>query len=87
MNRMSVAEDVRQVLQDFLAPELRAVSARLDSIEKVMDARFAAVDVKFDSMDVKFDSLRTQIQGISDKLDIDRRLIALESKQQEQASQ
>ena len=87
MNYMSVVEDVRQVLQDFLAPELRAVSARLDSIEKVMDARFGSVDVKFESIDVKFDALRTQIQGIGDKLDIDLRLIALESKQQEQASQ
>jgi hypothetical protein len=77
---MSVVEDVRQVLQDLLAPELRAVSARLDSLEKIMEARF-------ESVDVKFDALRTQIQGISDKLDIDRRLIALESKQQEQASQ
>jgi hypothetical protein len=77
---MSVVEDVRQVIQDFLAPELRAVTARLDALEKVMDARF-------NSVDAKFDSLRTQIQGINHKLDIDRRLMVLESKQQESASQ
>ena len=80
MKYMSVVEDVRQVIQDFLAPELRAVTARLDALEKVMDARF-------NSVDAKFDSLRTQIQGINHKLDIDRRLMVLESKQQESASQ
>jgi archaellum component FlaC len=73
MNGMSVVEDVRKVLQDFLAPELRNIDARLDSLEKVMNA-------KFESVDVKFDGLGRQIQGISEKLDIDRRLIALESR-------
>lgn len=40
---MSVVEDVRQVIQDFLAPELRAISARLDAQDKVIDARFNEV--------------------------------------------
>jgi archaellum component FlaC len=52
---------------------LKNIDARLDSLEKVMNA-------KFESVDVKFDGLGRQIQGISEKLDIDRRLIALESR-------
>jgi len=54
---MSMVEDVRQVLQDFLAPELRAITARLDAIEKVMDARFKEVDSRFKEMDSRFEAL------------------------------
>ncbi|MGA8837460.1 MAG: hypothetical protein WB538_17650 [Candidatus Sulfotelmatobacter sp.] len=42
---MSVVEDMRKVLQDFLGPELRAV-----------DAKFGAVDARFDAIDVKLDA-------------------------------
>jgi hypothetical protein len=42
----SAVEDVRKAIQDFLAPELRTISARLDAIEKIMDVRFDAMDVK-----------------------------------------
>ena len=31
---MSVIGDTRKVAQDFLAPELKAIAARLDSLEK-----------------------------------------------------
>ncbi len=37
---MSAVDDLDKVLQAFLAPELRAVNARLDAI----DRRFEAVD-------------------------------------------
>jgi len=33
-----VVEETRQVIQDFLAPELRAISARLDAVEKTVAA-------------------------------------------------
>ncbi len=35
-----MAEDVWQLLQDFVAPELRAIAARLHAQEKVTEARF-----------------------------------------------
>ena len=31
---MSVIEDTRKLIQDFLAPELRSISARLDALEQ-----------------------------------------------------
>lgn len=34
MAGMTVIEDVRHVLQDFISPELRALSVRMDSLEK-----------------------------------------------------
>ncbi|MGA2250741.1 hypothetical protein [Terracidiphilus sp.] len=37
---MSVIEDTRRLLQDFLAPELRELTARVDALEKRMDERF-----------------------------------------------
>lgn len=87
MNHMSVIDDVRQAHQDFLAPELRAITARIDALEKVMTARFdlvdqkfASVDVKFDSVDVKFESIHNEIQALGKSLDIERRLAALEAR-------
>jgi hypothetical protein len=74
MESMSAVEDVRKAIQDFLAPELRTIGARLDAIEKVMN-------VKFESVDVKLDALSQQIQTVNEKLDIDRRLTKLEARQ------
>jgi len=39
---MSVIEDTRKLLQDFLAPELRELSARVEALEERMNARFDA---------------------------------------------
>lgn len=74
MESMSAVEDFRKAIQDFLAPELRTISARLDAIEKVMN-------VKFEAVDVKLDALSHQIQTVNEKLDIDRRLSKLEARQ------
>jgi hypothetical protein len=41
---MSVIEDPRKLIQDFLAPELREISTRLDAIEKHTDQRFDAAE-------------------------------------------
>jgi hypothetical protein len=41
---MSVIEDTRKLLQDFLAPELRELSARVDALEARMDARFDSAE-------------------------------------------
>jgi hypothetical protein len=74
---MSVVEDLRQVLQDFLAPELRAVAAkfdavdskfallnsRIDSLESKMNTRFDAMDSKFSAMDSKFGALEATVSA------------------------
>ena len=89
---MGTVEDIRQVLQDFLAPELRAINARLDAI----DRRFQAVDQRFDDMmtvmnsrfeivNARFDSVAKDIAQVKDMLEIDRRLARLESKQSQVA--
>lgn len=46
---MSVIEDTRKMMQDFLAPELRQISARLDGLEK----RLESSDRKIDQVDLR----------------------------------
>ena len=104
---MSVVEDVRQALQDFIAPELRAFRARLDAMEGRFDAkldaingrsegRFDAVNIRRDAIDQRFDDMLTimdtrfgslgkDVAQVRDRLDIDRRLTKLESKQSQVA--
>ena len=53
---MSVVEDVRTAIQDFLAPQLRELAARMDSLEKVMVAKFDAVDFKLESFNQQVNS-------------------------------
>jgi hypothetical protein len=89
---MSTVDEVRKAIQDFLAPELRTISARLDGLEKVMNVKFEAMDVKLGALDerltaldtkfeIKLEMLSKQIQGINEKLDIERRLTRLETRQ------
>lgn len=78
---MSTVEDIRKVLQDFIAPELRTLSARFDVVDAKIESLAREMSTRFESVDVKFDFLAKEIQGISDKLDLDRRLTKLESQQ------
>ena len=70
---MSVVEDVRPLIQDFLAPELRAMTARLDSFEKIMDARFATVDAKLlgleQKLELRLDATDAKIDRLEKRLD------------------
>ena len=52
---MSVIEDTRKVMQDFLAPELRGISARLDALEKRLDGVDTSLNKKIDSVERNLD--------------------------------
>lgn len=58
---MSIVEDVRQIFQDFLAPELRAIGARMDAADKVAEARHA-------ELVSKIQLVQTQLEGKIDSL-------------------
>ena len=75
---MSVVEDFRQVLQDFLAPQLRALEARLDAIEKVtearlkevenvMEARFKEVGSRFKEIDSRFKEIDSRFKEVDSR--------------------
>ena len=76
---MSVIEDTRKVMQDFLAPELRAISARLDAMEQ----RFGVVEKRFEDTDRRaerrHDEVLSAIARMSDISSIRERLARLEA--------
>jgi hypothetical protein len=41
---MSVVEDIHQIVHDFLAPELRAMTARMDVSDRANEARWASAE-------------------------------------------
>jgi hypothetical protein len=68
---MGVVEDVRQVLQDFLAPELREIRGQ-----------FAAIDKRLDAMEevnrVRYEAVIQRLELIQQSFAFDRRISSLE---------
>ena len=70
---MSVIEDTRKVPQDFPAPGLRAISVRLDALEKqVTDNEHRA--------EKRHEDVMSSIRQVLDLNSIQQRLAQLESK-------
>jgi len=68
---MGVIEDVRQVLQDFLAPELREIRAQFSAIDKRLDA--------MEEMNrVRFESMTQRLEIIQQSFAFDKRISSLE---------
>jgi len=91
MTTMGAIEETRQLLQDFLAPELRAIGARLTAIEERLnytDAHFDKIDSRFEKLDEKFDKLENKVsQHFSDlraEFHFDKRLTHIETQLAEQ---
>ncbi len=78
---MGAIEDTRKVLQDFLAPELREISARLAALEK----RYDSLDQKIDSVErraeKRHDEVMSAIRQVIDFNSIQQRLARLESRE------
>lgn len=73
---MGAVDDTRKVLQDFLAPELRELKARLEALEKRMDERFDHADKQAER---RYDSLQASIQSLINYNDLRERMAKLES--------
>ncbi len=78
---MGAIEDSRKVLQDFLAPELRAIAVRLDALEKRIDG----IDHKIDDVDrraeKRHDTVMLALGRLVDYNELRERLARLESKE------
>lgn len=78
---MSVIEDSRKLIQDFLAPELRAFSVRIEALEKRIDG----VDHKIDDVDrraeKRHDAVMMALGRLVDYNELRERLVRLESKE------
>jgi len=71
---MGAIEDSRKVLQDFLAPELREIRARLDVLEKQIEG----VDRR---AEVRHQEVMQAIARIVDYTEVRERLARLESRE------
>ncbi len=91
---MSGIEDVRKVVQDLVAPDLKAIDGRLTGLEKSMNARADAIVTRLDASEqvsrARHDALVAALKALEGKvdsnhaavlhaLDIDKRLERLES--------
>ncbi len=58
---MSALDDTRKLLQDMIAPDLKAIGVRLDTLEKKFEAVEKNVDQRFDAaeknVNVRFDAI------------------------------
>ncbi len=90
---MSLIEDIRKVIQDLVAPEIRAVSTRLDAKDKVDLARHEELVSKIQLVDQKVEylvqdaisrinsteqRLQAKFDSLISTLEIDKRLSRLE---------
>ena len=70
MVAMSVVEDLRTALQDFISPELRELKTRVDDLEKNMESGFAHVDRRFEQVDRRFDDLTRHLDHRFNSLEV-----------------
>jgi hypothetical protein len=84
---MGVVEDVRQTVQDFLAPELRALTARIKALEVKMDSKFETVAARMASAEervaLRHEILLAQMESVKGQLSLDYRISRLERQQPE----
>ena len=84
---MSVIEDTRKVVQDLVAPDLKAIQISIANLEKSVDHRFAAlersIDQRFSAAEdiakTRHDLLLANFDAVIKALDTDARLIRLET--------
>ena len=78
---MSVIEDSRKILQDFIAPELRAIAVRLDALEKRVDRVDKRIDDNEHRAEKRHDEVMSAIRQVLDLNSIQQRLARLESRE------
>jgi hypothetical protein len=64
---MGFIEEGRQLIQDFVTPEIRSIDARLTALEKKMEAFESKVDKRFDAADGKIDRVQTSLEAKIDR--------------------
>lgn len=75
---MGAIEDTRKVLQDFLAPEMREIKARLDALERRMDERFDHAEKQAER---RQEVLMLSITSLMNYNEVRERLARLESRE------
>jgi tetrahydromethanopterin S-methyltransferase subunit G len=83
---MGFIEEGRQLIQDFVAPEIRALEVRIDAVEKKIDSLEARMEKRFDAADAKMERNQNQVMDTLRRMEMQNqileRLAKLESKLQ-----
>jgi len=58
---MGFIEEGRQLIQDFVTPEIRSLDARLTAVEKRLESFDAKTEKRFDSLESKMDRNQAQV--------------------------
>ena len=66
---MGFIEEGRQLIQDFVTPEIRSLDARLTTVEKRLESLDAKVDKRFDSVDKRFEAVDRRFESLDNKMD------------------
>jgi hypothetical protein len=82
---MGVVEDVRQVLQDFLAPELREIRVRLESMDKRLDSQDKRMELHEEAIRARFDVIVQRLEHIQQSFAFDKRISDLEAERRHSA--
>lgn len=85
---MNIYEQVKQALQDIVAPELKSIQVEIKRLDEKIDTRFFSLDGKIDSLRREMISeikrLDDKVCSLDEKIDsaiqIRERLAALEAK-------
>ena len=82
---MGVIEDLRQVLQDFLAPELREIHGQFSSVQE----QFSSIRSRLDAMEevsrIRHESTNQRLDQILQYFAFDKRLSDLEAEKRRSA--
>jgi hypothetical protein len=79
---MGAIEDSRKVLQDFLAPELRAIAVRLDALEKRYDSLDGKISDAERRSERRHDEVLSAIARMGEVTTLRERVARLESREQ-----
>jgi tellurite resistance protein len=82
---MSVVEDIRQVLQDFISPELRALSGKVENLEKRLETFERSVETRLANQDklaeARHNEIMANFETMKINLQLNSRLERLEAQQ------
>lgn len=73
----NILQTIRSAIQDFIAPELREIKVRLDSIEKVQEMQFRAL-----LSAIRESKAEAELSTVKMISTLSERVAVLESKQQ-----
>ena len=66
---MGFIEEGRQLIQDFVTPEIRSLDARLTAVENRLESLDGKVDKRFDSVDKRFETVDRRFDSLEGKMD------------------